>query len=444
MDDQAAEGGYDVIVVGSGTGGATISRELAKQRKRVLLLERGGDEPLKETLVGTLAVARTFPVGPGLEGMAAATVGGSTSLYFAKCVFPTAETFRKLGIDLSRELEGVRRELPIATLPDEFLAPQAIRIRDSAQALGYGIRRNLLLVDQSKCPDGKYVYEAKWKARSYVREAVEYGAQLTTKATARKILVENGRAIGVEYETREGLRRSKRHRVYGKKIVLAAGAQETPKFLIDVGIRNVGDHGFFCHPAFLVCGTAPGMQGRDGFVAHLDLDCDLDFDPEGRITIGDATMCAEQFRLVMLANLKWRHLFAHATTLSMGVALNDAMSGRLGADGRYDKELGAAELAMLDRAEQVAVNVLKHAGAKNIFRTRLMGGIPGGVLRVGEHLDRTLQTKIRDLYVCDHSLIREASVTPTILLTCLGRYLARHLAESLDGVQHERSYSVAV
>jgi len=440
VNDRVAQHDYDVIVVGSGTSGATIARTLAKQRKTVLLLEQGTHTPLRESLAGMLSVAQEFRVGPQLKGMTASTVGGATSLYFGKCVFPTAETYRKLGVDLSQEIAEVTKELTIATLPDEFLTPQATRIRDSAQALGYGMKRNLMLIDQSKCPPGRYAYEAKWKARSYVHEAVEHGARLLTSATVRKVLVEDGKAVGVEYETRERFARSKRHRAYGKKIVLAAGALATPRLLMEAGICGVGDQGFFCHPAYLVLGTVRGLQGRDGFIAHFD----LDFDPQDRIVLGDATMSAAQFRLVMLANLKWRHLFAHATTLAMGVALNDTTGGRLTSDGRYDKQLTSEELALLEDAGQVAVKVLSHAGATSIFRTPLMAGVPGGVLRIGEHLDQDLQTRIRNLYVCDHSLVRDASATPTVLLTCLGRYLAKHLIASLDGVCTRRVYPVAV
>ena len=34
----------DVVVVGSGPGGASVARELARRGRRVLLLERGVDE----------------------------------------------------------------------------------------------------------------------------------------------------------------------------------------------------------------------------------------------------------------------------------------------------------------------------------------------------------------------------------------------------------------
>ena len=33
---------YDVIIVGTGIGGATVAREMALRGKRVLMLERGG------------------------------------------------------------------------------------------------------------------------------------------------------------------------------------------------------------------------------------------------------------------------------------------------------------------------------------------------------------------------------------------------------------------
>ena len=56
-----------------------------------------------------------------------------------------------------------------------------------------------MLVDQSKCTSG-YAHAAKWTARTYVQEAVENGAVLVNHARVLRVLVENGRAIGVEYE----------------------------------------------------------------------------------------------------------------------------------------------------------------------------------------------------------------------------------------------------
>ena len=36
---------YDIIIIGTGSGGGTISRKLAEGNKRILILERGGFIP---------------------------------------------------------------------------------------------------------------------------------------------------------------------------------------------------------------------------------------------------------------------------------------------------------------------------------------------------------------------------------------------------------------
>lgn len=424
---------YDVILVGSGTCGATIARELARDRKKVLILEQGADVPLKESLATFAGTAREYSLGDKLKAATGITVGGSTSLYLGVCKLPTADTFAQLGIDLSGELAQVRNELPIAELPDEFLTPQSLRILESAAALGYRMKKSPMLVDQAKCTGGQYSYQAKWKAKTYITEALRSGAHLITGATVQKVLVENGRAVGVEYRCKTGFMRSHTARAYARKIVLSAGALATPKFLIDCGIRNVGDRGFFCKPTFMLSGTVRGLRGRDAFLGSLD------FDLGNGVHVGDATMNEALFKAVMLTNFELMHLFSHASVLSVGVLIDDSMGGTITEDGRYHKELTAEELMKLGRAEQIAIRILEHAGARNLFKTGLVAGIPGGALRVNHHVDRDLQTRIKDLHVCDHSLISDVTITPTVTLICLGRYLAKRLLASLEPARTQSS-----
>lgn len=421
---------YDVIIVGSGASGATLARELAKRRLKVLLLERGADIALSEKLGTIAAIAREFPVGDGMKATTAFTVGGSTSIYFGVCKLPTAESFDRLGIDLGAELAQVRRELPLAEVSDEFLAPQSRLVCDSARQLGFPMKIHPMLIDRARCPDGGYSYEAKWKAKDYIDEAVADGAALVSRAKLTRVIVEDGCAVGVEYEHRQGAFGARKRTAYGKRIVLSAGSPATPKLLIDAGVKDVGKRGFFCKPAFMVFGTIPGLQGRDAFLGMTE--CDLG----NGVTLGDGAMTSSLFKLFMLSNLKLTRLFSHASTVSVAVALNDDCSGEITPDGGYRKQLSAGERARLAEAEAVAVRILQQAGARNIFRSRMVAGTPGGVLRVGEHLDQNLQTSIRNLYVCDQSVVPDVKITPLIMLVCLARRLACYLADSLaDSLQ---------
>lgn len=415
---------FDVIVIGSGTGGATVARELARGGTKVLLLEQGGHKPLKESLGGIGAVAREIAVGEGLKATTAATVGGATAVYFGVCKLPTQSTYDKVGIDFSAELEEVLGELPVAELPDAFLPPQSIRVRDSAARLGYHFKKNLMLVDQTRCADGMYSYQAKWKSRSYVDDAVSAGATLLSGTAVERIVVQGGRAVGVEYRTRKGFGAT-RGTAYAGKIVVSAGALDTPRLLMQCGLEGIGNRGFFFKPGFMVCGTVSDLRGRDGFIGCLDTDLG-----DG-ISIGDGTMHAPLFKLLMLSNGKLKHLLAHPRMVSVGVLMSDEMGGEIRPDGRYHKQLSGGQLARLRAAEEVAAGILGKAGARGIFSTRLAAGLPGGALRVHEHLDQDLRTGIDNLYVCDHSLLSDEKITPTIPLICLGRRLARHLTSTL-------------
>lgn len=416
-------GQFDAVIVGSGTCGSTIARELTRHKKKVLVLERGDDVPLKENFMTIASIADEVRLGEGgLAATRAITAGGSTSLYFGVIIYPNLDTFRALGIDLSNELSAVKKEIPIGAMPDEMLGAKGKRLRDAATSLGYSWVKRDVMVDLSKCTNG-YSYEAKWKAKTYLQEAVTNGATLVTGARVHKILVADGRAIGVEYRTKKRLAGSETRQAFGAKIILAAGELASPKILRDSGVKGVGDRGFFCPPGHALYGLVPGMKGTEGFMGAMGCDYDQD------LYIGDANMPKTMHRLMMLAKLKLRHLRSYAECIGIGVGAGDSLGGSFKEDGSFHKEYDKKILDRLRKGREVALNILKGTGAKHIIDFGVMAsGRVGGLVRINEHLDSNLESEFRNLHVCDGSVIPEdMQWPPTVTLVCLGKYLSKHL-----------------
>jgi choline dehydrogenase-like flavoprotein len=421
LDKQVNNKEYDAIVVGSGPGGATVARELSKRKKRVLILERGGDASPKGGFLATGSILNSVPVGDGLATMRALTTGGTTAVYFAVADFPPLEGFLSLGIDLSGELEEAKRELPLAVLPDELFGAQAIRVRDSALELGYVWKKKMMLVDLSKCASG-YSHEAKWNARGYALEAVAAGATLIHRATVLKVLVEKKQAIGVEYKVQRGKKDFEIHQAFGAKIILSAGATASPIILRDSGVKNVGNSGFYCLPAFGVFGVVPGLKAGENFVGSMGGVL------QDGIGMGDASFDRAYYRMLMLGHRRFIRAFFHSKSIGVLVGVKDELGGSLQEDGRYYKQLKKADLMKLEKGAKMAQQIIQNAGGKHIFKSPLTAARVGGVIRIKKHLDEYLQAEYSNLHVCDGSVIPEdVEVSPTLTLICLGKYLANHL-----------------
>jgi choline dehydrogenase-like flavoprotein len=422
MNKLDSENHYDAIIVGSGTCGATIARELSKQKKKVLILEKGGDHPLKETLAAISPILNEVKVAPKMKDMRALTTGGTTALYFAVSALPPFETFSSLGIDLKEDFEETKKELPLGYLPDELFGPQTLKLRDSALELGHSWEKQLMLVDESKCNSG-YSYDAKWKAKSFVDDAVEDGAKLINKAEVTRILFDKNKAIGVEYQNGKKSSKSKPgHQVFAEKIILAAGVLATPKILKDNGIKNVGNKGFYFDPNQVYFGLIPGLNSTDNFIGAMETYLEDD------IVLGDANVPGLFYKLLMISMFKPIHLFSFSKSIGIGVKVHEPMGGEILENGQYHKELTKDVYEKLKKGEEEAVKILKNAGAKRIVKSPVNVTSTGGLLQINEHVDKNLQTEFENLYVCDRSILPDTfRKPPTLTLVCLGKYLSRHL-----------------
>lgn len=432
MNNRHKKKEYDCIVIGAGASGSIISRDIARNGKKVLLLERGPNLNPQESLLNLARVSNEVKLGNKLAVTRGMGSGGSTSIYFGVVGQPHLDAFKRLGIDLSEDVEAIRRELPIGVLPDRLISGKSMRVQESATELGHVWQKHEMFIEPEKCPE-HYNFDAIWRAKSFVDEAVSLGVKLVSHAQVGKVLLEGSRAIGVAYTCKKGLIRLEQRQAFATKIIVCAGELETPSLLRRSGLAEVGSRGFYCNPGYVLYGVVPGLLGVNSFVGSMGTGS-----VEG-IELGDANICRFFHNMLMIGNMKPRHLLAYPETIGIGVKVRDELGGRLSDRGKLFKDFTPHERAALGKGEQAARAVLARAGAKHVTNFGLVcAGRVGGMVDIQEHVDARLETRFRNLHVCDGSVLpSETRCPPTATLLCLGRYLARVLLSNgwQQGVQ---------
>jgi choline dehydrogenase-like flavoprotein len=425
----------DAVVVGTGPGGATVGRELARTGKNVIFVE-GGRHPghVGDSLAMLKYVDRAGLVysEEGLNVVRALTTGGSTLVFTATACRPPAWLKDKYGVDLTYEVNEAEEELKLAPLPERLLGSSNMRLMETANELGHEWEPFKKFIDPEKCVPGcsdcilGCKHGAKWTAADYVADAVRHGARLLNRVRVREVITENGRAVGVR-----GMNESKTPvEVRAKWVIVAAGGMGTPVVLQRSGLPEAGQ-GFFCDPLRMIYGvprdkgpgtaSAPQMSvgtyehhAEDGFILSPII--------EPRLLFAASVGLRNPRYLPKCAN--------YSSVLGIMVKIKDDMGGRINLDGSFSKPLSYDDRLKLDKGTRIAERILEKAGceAPDIFYSVDRGAHPGGTARIGHIVDENLQTAIENLYVCDTSVIPEPWGLPPVL-TCigLGKRLARHL-----------------
>jgi choline dehydrogenase-like flavoprotein len=272
----------DVVVIGSGAGGAVVAAELAEAGERVVILEEGPHVPAEryQRMRPTESIrhlwrdgAMTFAVGVGDSPMINVTmgrcVGGSSVLTGGVC-FRTPERIldgwvRGRGLaeltpdGLAPAFEAVERSLHVEEVPVAMRSRSTTLFGEGARRLGFELeptRRNTHGCNgcgrcNFGCPHG-----AKLSVdHVYLPRAIRAGAELWSDALVDRIVVERGRAAGVVGRLLDGrrARRAGRLSVRARRVVVAAGGMHSPLLLQASGVgRRSGQVGrnLTLHPGF--------------------------------------------------------------------------------------------------------------------------------------------------------------------------------------------------
>jgi choline dehydrogenase-like flavoprotein len=387
----------DVVIVGSGAGGAVAAAALAEAGLDVIVLEAGEHydrdsypgNPLEAIASlyrdGGLTIAEGRPPIPVPVGRA---VGGTTVVNSGTCFRapePVLDHWReRYGIewaaDLGPDFAEAEDFLQVTPLDPERMGRNGQLAMEGARALGASggpISRNAgSCVQCSSCPFGCAIDAKRGMHVSYLPRAVAAGARLRTGVEARRVMVENGSASGVRcgpYAVRARL-----------ATILAGGAMGTPELLLRSGLGgpHVGRN-LHIHPACWVGARyEEDVRGWEGVMQSYYVD---EWEPQ-RILL-EATFTPLPFGGAWLLGSGREHqeaILGFDRMGSIGVHLSDDSSGRIGIAGdgslRASYALTDADARRLTFGIARAAEVHFAAGATEVYPN--VSGV--SVLRPGD------------------------------------------------------------
>jgi choline dehydrogenase-like flavoprotein len=478
----------DVVVVGSGAGGAVAAATLAEAGLDVIVLEAGAhynrDDYPSDQLEAIAELYRdgglTIAAGrPPIPVPVARVVGGTTVINSGTCFRAPepvlADWQQRFGVSWAGELAADYAEaeefLRVTQLDPERMGRNGQLAMEGAAAIGASgapIHRNAgSCVQCSSCPFGCEIDAKRGMHVSYLPRAVAAGARIRAGVEVDRVLTEDGRAVGVRGSARAEGGRQRSFTVRARRAVVAAGgAFGTPELLQRSGLggRQVGRN-LHIHPACWVGARYDEeVRGWDGVMQSYYVD---QWEPRGILL--EATFTPLAFGGAWLLGAGESHQramldFGHVG--SIGVHLCDRSSGRvgLGAEGSLrasykltEDDAGrlafgiarAAEVHFAAGATEVypniaRVGVLKPGDLAEFEATsfkpselRLEAFHPMGTARIsadpGEGacaIDGSVNGT-RDLYVADASLFpTSVGVNPMMTVIAFSKQVARRLAES--------------
>ncbi|MGN6662756.1 MAG: GMC family oxidoreductase N-terminal domain-containing protein [Solirubrobacterales bacterium] len=342
----------DVAIVGSGAGGAVAAAALAEAGLDVLVLEAGDHFDRDSYPADRLeAIARlyrdaglTIAEGrPAIPVPVAKAVGGTTVINSGTCFRaprPVLESWRtRYGVswagDLDEDYAEAEEFLRVTQLDPERMGRNGQLAMEGAAALGASgapIRRNAgSCVQCSSCPYGCSIDAKRGMHVSYLPRAVAAGARVRARVEARRVLVEDGRAVGVACAARDGHGNSRPFTVRARRAVIAAGgALGTPELLLRSGLggSQVGRN-LHIHPACWVGARyEEEVRGWDGVMQSFYVD---QWEPQGVLL--EATFTPLAFGGAWLLGAGREHqraLLEFGHVGSIGVHLSDRSAGRIG------------------------------------------------------------------------------------------------------------------
>jgi choline dehydrogenase-like flavoprotein len=422
------------IVIGSGAGGATVAKEL-QGKFDVTVLEAGKefhpftlemptielgkrtglmlDEREMSLFFHTYQIRKSSDMvlvnGIGLGGSTTVSCGNGLRM---------DQDLKAIGINLDDEFVEVFQEIPVSTVHQKRWHKYTRRLFEICCEMGLEPKPLPKMGNYEKCIScGRCMLGckngAKWDSRQFLQFAQDRGAQVITNCHVERIVIENGRATGVEAQ--HGWARQ----FYpADLVILAAGGFGTPIILQNSGIP--------CEPHLFVDPVLCLAFKWDNALQYKEIEMPFAMQLEHYI------LSPYFDYLSFLFNKAWK--YPAKDTLGIMIKLADSTIGSI-SKHKVRKALTTLDKERMSEAVKTAKEILLRFGAKeqDIFLGTLYGGHPGGMLpltgREAEsfHHDRLPE----NLYVADATLIPESLGNPPILtIVAIAKRISKLIAQN--------------
>jgi len=435
-----------ILIVGSGTGGATVAKELAQQGKNILILEKGKDDSISEksekpSLIKSILVR--YHEGRLIESISRKLkalifnnknipisyrigVGGTTTVAGANAVKSLEEELLILGINIKEDLEEIEQELNIAPFPQNLRGKGAKILWDASNSLGLKMEPMPKFIDFNKCYNCKRCYttcprNANWTAIDFIKMTQNKRTVLLQDTRVEKVLTSNGRAVGVEAKNSSG-----RKHIMANIVVLAAGAIGTSIILQKSGIESAGKK-LFCDPYYNIYGPHKTELYTDEPHSIID----LEFVPKNGFMFTNSVVSRYPRRIFGYHN-KFLKYEAEKPLLGIMIKIKDESVGSVSIHGRIKKTMTFNDLSKLDKGVPIAKEILIRAGVDHRY-IKLEGphGVhPGGTAAIGDVVDTNQETEIKNLFISDASVLPTApGLPPMLTIIALSKRFAKRLSK---------------